>query len=103
MKVGRKRREVVIGAGESEQRKKRETTWKKWAWKQPEERKRGHEKAHVKGQISSAEQREYERQNASENRAKKVNNKENADVNGVEKSEEISWVLFEVLEKGENF
>ena len=53
--------------------------------------------------VSLAEQREYERQNASENRAKKVNNKENADVNGVEKAEEISWVLFEVLEKGENF
>ena len=61
------------------------------------------EKANVKGQISLAEQREYERQNASENRAKKVNNKENADVNEVEKAEEISWVLFEVLEKGENF
>ena len=53
--------------------------------------------------MSSAEQREYERQNASENRAKKVNNKENADVNGAEKAEEISWVLFEVLEKRENF
>ena len=46
-------------------------------------------------QISSVGQREYERQNASENRAKKVNKKENADVNGAEKAEEISWVLFE--------
>ena len=48
----------------------------------------------MKGQISLAEQREYERQNASEHRANKVNNKENADVNGAEKAEEKSWVLF---------
>ena len=33
--------------------------------------------------------------NASENRVKKVNNKENANNNGVAKAEEVSGVLFE--------
>lgn len=35
---------------------------KKWAGKQREERKRGHGKAHGKGQISNEEHHEKERQ-----------------------------------------
>ena len=91
--IGRKRGEVVIGMRESEKRKKTRNDMKKMGMKTAKGKQKRKWKAHVKGQISSAE-REYEGQNASEHRAKKVNNKGNADVNGAEKAEEKSWVLF---------